>query len=237
MDSPGSSHPLQRDSQGLHFGDYRKQASGDDNRLYDLHGNFVVLGTIKESDVYRSLKLPPPFPVSLFNSLDELSAKILLHLDRKFVSRPRSKLFLHGEVDTQIKSPFRRKSPPSIPVEDYFCRIRNYLTALEPTMLLSLLIYAHRLDPPLSEGNAGAEKLRIDAFSIHRFIITSICLASKAMGDYYYSNLYYAKIGGVSNLELNGLELDLTEKLGWRLQCTRRELAKCWNELEQGLTI
>jgi hypothetical protein len=62
--------------------------------------------------------------------------------------------------------------------------------------------------------------LSIDRYSVHRFLIASICLASKAMDDCYYSNEYYAKVGGISVPELNALELDLASRLGWYMQCT-----------------
>ena len=36
---------------------------------------------------------------------------------------------------------------------------------------------------------------------VHRLLITSIMLASKFFDDVYYNNAYYARVGGISNIE------------------------------------
>lgn len=199
--------------------------------LYDLQGNYVKVSEVSEGNKFRSFPLPPPFPLKLLNDLDELSTKILRYLNKNFLSKSRNEGLDEHHRSSAIKCRFRRQSPPSILIEDYIARIRYYLTALEPTMLIALIIYAHRLDP-LAKTCPEFGVLKIDDCTVHRFIITGLCLASKAMGDYYYSNLYYAKVGGISVSELNGLESDLTERLKWRLQCSREELAKFWSLLE-----
>eukprot|EP01018_Ginkgo_biloba_P003307 Gb_30101 [translate_table: standard] len=54
----------------------------------------------------------------------------------------------------------------------------------------------------------------------------------------YYNNTYYAKVGGISTMEMNGLELEFLFRLGFRLQITvsafesyclhlEREMALC----------
>lgn len=100
-------------------------------------------------------------------------------------------------------------------------------------MMLAVLIYAKRLQAlGADEGGKLDRKFAINLHSIHRFIITSVCIASKAMGDLYYSNAFYAKVGGISAIELNLLELELTSLLDWRLQCSVEDLRLAWKSLE-----
>ncbi|KAF9986767.1 hypothetical protein BGZ65_006311 [Modicella reniformis] len=50
---------------------------------------------------------------------------------------------------------------------------------------------------------------RINSFNIHRLLITCLLVAAKFTSDLFYSNARYAKVGGLSLLELNQLELEL----------------------------
>lgn len=68
----------------------------------------------------------------------------------------------------------------------------------------------------------------LDSHSWHRFIIAVICLASKALGDHYYTNTFYAKVGGISPKELRLLELELAERLEWHLQVEQTELERAF---------
>ena len=42
----------------------------------------------------------------------------------------------------------------------------------------------------------------ISSLNVHRLLITSIMLASKFFDDVYYNNAYYARVGGISNIEV-----------------------------------
>jgi hypothetical protein len=50
-------------------------------------------------------------------------------------------------------------------------------------------------------------------FNIHRIILSAVVLAIKYNEDDYYSNEFYAKVGGVSLQEINSLELDAINML------------------------
>nr|POF24140.1 cyclin-u4-1 [Quercus suber] len=45
-------------------------------------------------------------------------------------------------------------------------------------------------------------------------------VAAKFMDDIYYNNAYYAKVGGISTIEMNFLEVDFLFGLGFRLNVT-----------------
>lgn len=193
-------------------------------------------------------EMPPPYPLSLVGRVFSLTDKMVVYLHSYFLRRD------NPASDNRGENRFRRKNVPSIGLGDYLQRICNYVIALEPPMILAVLAYAHILDPPAGDitfhdgsnaqgchewdGNREQDPrpekpplLRIDLFTVHRFVITSITLASKALGDYYYSNAFYAKVGGVSTRELNHLELDLALLLDWRLQVSRDTLKRIWLQL------
>ncbi|PVZ98474.1 hypothetical protein BB558_005505 [Smittium angustum] len=54
------------------------------------------------------------------------------------------------------------------------------------------------------EGSGGGY---VEAHSIHRLVITAVVVSSKLYSDVFYTNTRYAKVGGLSIRELNGLEL------------------------------
>lgn len=119
---------------------------------------------------------------------------------------------------------FTQKAPPEITLQEYLMRITNYMS-LEPTALLSGIIYYTKI----SRHHAS---FHLDARSVHRFLITSIALASKALGDCFYSNLYAAKVGGIEAVDLSKMELHLAELLDWRAQLSLSEILSAWDVLQ-----
>ncbi len=57
----------------------------------------------------------------------------------------------------------------------------------------------------------------ISSLTVHRFIITAVTCASKALCDTFLTNSTYAKVGGVSTKELNILEVEFLHLIDWRL--------------------
>ena len=57
----------------------------------------------------------------------------------------------------------------------------------------------------------------ISSLNVHRLLITSIMLASKFFDDVYYNNAYYARVGGISNSELNSLEMEFLKMSSFAL--------------------
>ena len=52
---------------------------------------------------------------------------------------------------------------------------------------------------------------------MHRFLITAATVAAKGLGDSFWTNSTYARVGGVSVKELALLELELLKRLEWRI--------------------
>jgi hypothetical protein len=107
---------------------------------------------------------------------------------------------------------FHSRKAPEISIYDYLKRIVKY-AAIDKVALLSLLIYIDRI----------CKKHRlftISSLTVHRFIITSLTCASKAMCDSICTNLHYSKVGGIHVKELNLLELEFLFLIDWNLVCT-----------------
>ncbi|PJF19444.1 hypothetical protein PSACC_00720 [Paramicrosporidium saccamoebae] len=193
-------------------------------------------GYIADSEWRRSCPLQhPPYPILLVGRVATMVDKFTKYIQDVFVHRLRTYQDEHEEL--KGKSRFRRKNIPAISILDYMTRICNYVVALEPVMLLAVLQYAHVVDPvseddfPSTSSNVKT-LLIIDVYTIHRFVMASLCVASKALGDHYYSNSFYAKVGGISTSELNALELELVVLLDWRLQVTQPQQSKYWGLIE-----
>ncbi|ONK55604.1 uncharacterized protein A4U43_UnF1020 [Asparagus officinalis] len=113
---------------------------------------------------------------------------------------------------TTACSAFQGLSKPSISVRGYLERIFRYANC-SPSCYVVAYIY---LDRFLHRNPA----VSIDSFNVHRFIITSVLAAVKFMDDIYYNNTYFAKVGGISLMEMNYLEVDFLFGVGFELNVT-----------------
>jgi len=52
---------------------------------------------------------------------------------------------------------------------------------------------------------------------VHRFLITTVTVASKGLCDAFCTNTHYAKVGGLGVAELNMLELEFLKKVDWKI--------------------
>lgn len=152
-------------------------------------------------------------------------------MEKNFIGRKR----MPDPPSTKYSTLFYRKSIPIIPFEEYIDRLIKYLEVLEPIVLVVFIIYASRLDPPPPSGGGDGVCskviLKIDKFSIHRFIIASTLLSSKIFSDFVYPIEFYAMVGGISVREMVRLEEELASLLDWNLFCKQEELLKIWKSL------
>ncbi|KAG0054817.1 hypothetical protein BGZ83_010379 [Gryganskiella cystojenkinii] len=72
---------------------------------------------------------------------------------------------------------------------------------------------------------------RINSFNIHRLLIVCLMVAAKFTSDHFYSNGRYAKVGGLSLLELNQLELEFLFTIRFELNVKEEELQRVGNAL------
>jgi hypothetical protein len=106
-------------------------------------------------------------------------------------------------------SAFHSKRVPSISVKDYLTRIAK-CAKCSPECLILALIYLDRL----TERN---KRFIIKSLNIHRLLMTSVMLAAKFFDDQFYNNEYYARVGGMTNQEINALEIEFLNLINFNL--------------------
>ena len=104
---------------------------------------------------------------------------------------------------------FHSRAPPGISVREYLVRITRY-TNVEPCCLLILLHYVDKISEKLPT-------FTISSLTVHRFIIAAVACGSKALSDSFCTNARYGKVGGVSLVEMNLLEIEFLTAIDWRL--------------------
>ncbi len=90
---------------------------------------------------------------------------------------------------------------PGISITNYVHRLKQYSFCSDSCYMLAF-IYIDRL---LQKNPDFALSRR----SVHRVVLTALLLAIKFNDDVYYTNLYYAQVGGVVLEELNRLEAEM----------------------------
>uniref|UniRef100_A0A7N0RJW1 Cyclin n=1 Tax=Kalanchoe fedtschenkoi TaxID=63787 RepID=A0A7N0RJW1_KALFE len=98
-------------------------------------------------------------------------------------------------------SVFNGARAPAISIPKYLERIYKY-TDCSPSCFVVGYAYVDRLvhRHPLS---------LVVSLNVHRLLVTSVMVASKILDDEHHNNAFYARVGGVSNGDLNRLELEL----------------------------
>ncbi|XP_010544563.1 PREDICTED: cyclin-U4-1-like [Tarenaya hassleriana] len=112
-------------------------------------------------------------------------------------------------VEQKTTSAFDGIARPAISIRGYLNRIFKY-SKCSPSCVVVAYVYIDRfaqLHPSVP----------ITSFNVHRLLITSFMVSAKFFDDIYYSNAYYAKIGGITTAEINTLELDFLFGLRFRL--------------------
>lgn len=97
---------------------------------------------------------------------------------------------------------------PTISLEDYIIRIYNS-TKMDISTLIIAVIYIDLF----CEKN----KYFLTLNNIHRVLLASCLVSMKFNEDIFINNYYFAKVGGVSNADLNLLEYYFYAALGFKL--------------------
>eukprot|EP00754_Rhynchopus_humris_P007081 Rhum_TRINITY_DN13322_c1_g1::Rhum_TRINITY_DN13322_c1_g1_i1::g.59249::m.59249 len=98
---------------------------------------------------------------------------------------------------------------PPIGIHSYLLRLVRQ-GRFSATSLLVMVIFTDRL--------FQCSQIDFTYKNVHRIMLTSLVLATKAYSDAYYTNKYYAAVGGVTLKDLNALESFFLECVDWRLQ-------------------
>ena len=111
-------------------------------------------------------------------------------------------------TNNKLIKPFLSKKIPSISIEKYLVRLVSH-SKMEISTLILILIYIDKI--------CKNNKFRLNFFNIHKFIVTSMLVSIKYNEDDFFSNSFYAKVGGVSITELNHLEYEFLSLIDFDL--------------------
>ncbi|OEL32974.1 Cyclin-P4-1 [Dichanthelium oligosanthes] len=109
-------------------------------------------------------------------------------------------------------SAFQGLTKPAISIGGYLERIFRFASC-SPSCFVVAYIY---LDRFLRRRPA----LAVDSFNVHRLLITSVLTAVKFVDDICYNNAYFARVGGISLVEMNYLEVDFLFGIAFDLNVT-----------------
>ena len=112
------------------------------------------------------------------------------------------------DTNNKLIKPFISKKIPSISIEKYLERLISH-TKMEISTLILILIYIDKI--------CKNNKFRLNYFNIHKLIVTSMLISIKYNEDDFFSNSFYAKVGGVSITELNHLEYEFLSLIDFEL--------------------
>ena len=114
------------------------------------------------------------------------------------------------------------KNIPDISIENYLNRVQKY-TKLEDSTLIIALIYTDRV--------LGNKNIKLSKHNIFKILLTAILIAIKYNEDEIYDNYYFAKIFGVKITELNKLESEFLDLIGFELFISKKELLLYYNKI------
>eukprot|EP00742_Colponemidia_sp_Colp-10_P005473 GILJ01005848.1.p1 GENE.GILJ01005848.1~~GILJ01005848.1.p1 ORF type:complete len:180 (+),score=23.07 GILJ01005848.1:84-623(+) len=97
----------------------------------------------------------------------------------------------------------------SISLHSYAVRLGQYMGCTREVFILAA-VYIERLI-------ACNPEFMLTSANVHRVLLAAVVVAAKFHDDQFFNNAFYAKVGGVTLKELNGLETELLTYLGWTL--------------------
>ncbi|CAA0842755.1 Cyclin-U4-1 [Striga hermonthica] len=134
-----------------------------------------------------------------------------------------------GPHSQKLSSVFHGLTRPTISIHSYLQRIFKYANC-SPSCYIVAYVYLDRFTQRQPD-------LPINSFNVHRLLITSVMLSAKFMDDMYYNNAYYAKVGGISTIEMNILEVDFLFALGFHLNVTPSTFHSYSSHLQREMMI
>ena len=115
----------------------------------------------------------------------------------------------YPELDNKTySSKFNTRKPPIIKLESYLNRIIKLAEIDETTLIYSLI---------LIDGLCEKNNIHLTILNYHKILFISIVVSIKFLEDNFYTNEFYAKIGGMKLEELNRLEIEFLLMIDFRV--------------------
>lgn len=125
-----------------------------------------------------------------------------------------------------ITRKFYSKAPPPISIEEYLMRIHRFCP-MSSAVYLATSYYIFRL--------AVEERaIPVTRRNCHRLILAGLRVAMKALEDLSYPHARFARVGGVSEIELARLEISFCFLTGFELVVREDGLRRHWETLRDG---
>ncbi|ORM40739.1 Cyclin-U4-1 [Babesia sp. Xinjiang] len=131
----------------------------------------------------------------------------------------------NNESRKGVVTRFHSMSAPPISIPDYVNRIARHVRCSNECFVLAL-VYIDRI-------TKMHKNFVVSILNVHRLIITAVMLAAKFSDDVYFSNKFYAQVGGVNVTEINMLESQFLSMLNFQLYVSALEYESCRMEVEK----
>ncbi len=148
--------------------------------------------------------------ISSTTKKDKNYKKIIIILS-KIIGTVIEKSVKYHEVNNlkeKKESNFCSKEIPNISITNYILRLIKKIN-IEPSTLILGIIY---FDKICNKGN-----IILSFLNVYRLILISLVLAIKFNEEYFETNEFYSKIGGLSNKSFNKLEIAVLKILNYKL--------------------
>ena len=103
---------------------------------------------------------------------------------------------------------FCSKEIPNISITNYILRLTKKINIELSTLILGIIYF----DKICNKGN-----IILSFLNVYRLILISLVLAIKFNEEYFETNEFYSKIGGLSNKSFNKLEIAVLKILNYKL--------------------
>ncbi|KAK2198281.1 bifunctional Cyclin PHO80-like/Cyclin-like superfamily/Cyclin-like [Babesia duncani] len=137
----------------------------------------------------------------------------------KLLANVLTKIVQENRDNKGVVTRFHSLGIPPISIADYIVRIAKHVRCSNECFVLAF-VYIDRILKLHSE-------FCLSALNVHRFVITAVMLAAKFTDDVYYSNKFYALVGGVKVAEINLLESQFLILINYQLYVRTCDYEAC----------
>eukprot|EP01065_Artemidia_motanka_P018694 TRINITY_DN2202_c2_g1_i1.p2 TRINITY_DN2202_c2_g1~~TRINITY_DN2202_c2_g1_i1.p2 ORF type:complete len:230 (+),score=78.34 TRINITY_DN2202_c2_g1_i1:59-748(+) len=149
-------------------------------------------------------------------SFSEVAALPSFHRDLPRLAKALTVICRIGdrEVDpTAVDGPFQGTQVAQTSVHDYLVRVcKHGHCSKEVFMCMGILVDRYQ--------TAGAQ---LTSYNIHRVLLTCFVIAAKLRDDTFYSNKFYATVGGVHHADMNVMERHMLRALNFMIDISAME--------------
>lgn len=150
----------------------------------------------------------------LHNIDDTTTKRVMKRVLRDGTFRP-TRIPICNQLSSSTTDVLYSCSAPEIDWNEYIDRIHQYAKGSNMCFILALLLILRT-------------KVELNVFNAHRLLITSVAVAVKYLDDRWYSQSYYARVGGLNGgaAELNQCEIELLRLIDFNVHVSNEEMQR-----------